>query len=68
METTQKKNVESFKITGNWDAQSKKLKSKFKQTKVVEELRERQSFEKPSVTRRNEIRKARYRQSKQKQD
>jgi hypothetical protein len=29
METTQKKNVESFKITGNWDAQSKKLKSKF---------------------------------------
>jgi hypothetical protein len=31
METTQKKNVESFKITGNWDAQSKKLKSKFPQ-------------------------------------
>jgi hypothetical protein len=31
METTKKKNVESFKITGNWDAQSKKLKSKFPQ-------------------------------------
>jgi hypothetical protein len=31
METTQKKNVESFKITGNWDAQSKKIKSKFPQ-------------------------------------
>ena len=46
----------------------KKLKSKFKQTKVVEELRNRQSFEKPSVTRRKEVLKAKYRQSKQKQD
>jgi uncharacterized protein YjbJ (UPF0337 family) len=31
METTQKKSVESFKIKGNWDAQSKKIKSKFPQ-------------------------------------
>jgi small subunit ribosomal protein S21 len=53
---------------GGLEKALKKLKSKFKQTKVVEELRERQSFEKPSVTRRNEIRKAQYRQSKQKQD
>ena len=52
---------------GGLEKALKKLKSKFKQTKVVEELRERQSFEKPSVTRRNEIRKAQYRQSKQKQ-
>ena len=53
---------------GGLEKALKKLKSKFKQTKVVEELRERQSFEKPSVTRRNESRKAQYRQSKQKQD
>jgi len=53
---------------GGLEKALKKLKLKFKQTKVVEELRERQSFEKPSVTRRNEIRKAQYRQSKQKQD
>lgn len=53
---------------GGLEKALKKLKSKFKQTKVVEELRKRQSFEKPSVTRRNEIRKAQYRQSKQKQD
>lgn len=53
---------------GGLEKALKKLKSKFKQTKVVEELRERQSFEKPSVTRRKEVLKAKYRQSKQKQD
>lgn len=31
METTQMKNVESFKISSNWVAQSKKLKTKFPQ-------------------------------------
>ena len=31
METTQMKNVESFKISSNWVAQSKKLKAKFPQ-------------------------------------
>jgi uncharacterized protein YjbJ (UPF0337 family) len=31
MDTTQKKNGETFKITGNWDSQSKKLKEKFPQ-------------------------------------
>jgi len=60
--------IEIKKEKGGLEKALKKLKFKFKQTKVVEELRERQSFEKPSVTRRNEIRKARYRQSKQKQD
>jgi small subunit ribosomal protein S21 len=53
---------------GGLEKALKKLKSKFKQTKVVEELRNRQSFEKPSVTRRKEVLKAKYRQSKQKQD
>lgn len=31
MENTQKKTSEGFKITGNWDNQSKELKGKFKQ-------------------------------------
>jgi hypothetical protein len=31
METTQKKPVEAFKITGNWEAQAKQLKSKYPQ-------------------------------------
>ena len=31
METTQRKNGETFKITGNWEAQSKQLKEKFSQ-------------------------------------
>ena len=29
MEKTKSKNIAPFKITGNWDAQSKKLKAKF---------------------------------------
>lgn len=31
METTQSKNGETFKITGNWENQSKQLKEKFTQ-------------------------------------
>jgi uncharacterized protein YjbJ (UPF0337 family) len=31
MDTTQKKNGETFKITGNWNSQSKQLKEKFPQ-------------------------------------
>ncbi len=31
METTQKKTVGSFKISGNWEGQSKKLKTKYPQ-------------------------------------
>lgn len=31
MDTTQNKTPEDFKITGNWDIQSKKLKEKFSQ-------------------------------------
>ena len=31
MDTTKNKSAETFKITGNWDAQSKELKSKFSQ-------------------------------------
>ena len=31
MENTQNKNVEAFKITGNWEDQSKQLKEKYTQ-------------------------------------
>jgi small subunit ribosomal protein S21 len=38
----------------------KKFKKKFERTGVVRELRDRQAFEKPSVTRRTEVLKAVY--------
>jgi small subunit ribosomal protein S21 len=43
------------------DKALKKFKKKFERTGVVRELRRRQSFEKPSVERRQEIIHARYR-------
>ena len=38
----------------------KKFKRKFEKTGVVKELRKRQAFEKPSVTRREELKHAIY--------
>ena len=38
----------------------KKFKRKFEKTGVVKELRNRQAFEKPSVVRRTEVKKAIY--------
>lgn len=38
----------------------KRFKRKFEKTGVVKELRHRQAFEKPSITRRTEIKKAIY--------
>lgn len=43
----------------------KKYKKKFEKTGVIKELRARQYFEKPSVTRREEILKAAYKQKMQ---
>jgi small subunit ribosomal protein S21 len=43
----------------------KKFKKKFEKTGVVKQLRERQKFTKPSVKRREEIIKARYKQGLQ---
>ena len=40
----------------------KKFKRKFEKTGVVRELRSRQFFEKPSVTRRDVVKRAAYRQ------
>jgi small subunit ribosomal protein S21 len=43
------------------DKALKKFKKKFEKTGVVRQLRARQAFEKPSITRRTEIKKAVYR-------
>ena len=40
----------------------KKYKKKFEKTKVMLQLRERKQFEKPSVTRRQEVIRASYKQ------
>ena len=46
------------------DKALKRFKKKFEKTGVLRELRSRTSFEKPSVSRRNEVLKAKYRQQK----
>lgn len=46
----------------------KKFKKKFEKTGVLKELRSRQQFTKPSVKRRHEIIKARYKQTQQDQN
>jgi len=43
----------------------KKYKKKFEKTKVMLQLRERKQFEKPSVTRRQEVIRASYKQRMQ---
>ncbi len=45
----------------------KKYKKKFEKAGILRELRNRQAYTKPSVRRRNEILKARYRQKMQNQ-
>jgi len=45
------------------DKALKKFKKKFEKTGVVRQLRSRQAFEKPSITRRTEVKKAVYRNS-----
>ena len=46
----------------------KKYKKKFEKTGVIKELRARQYFEKPSVSRREEVLKAAYRQKMQQEE
>jgi small subunit ribosomal protein S21 len=46
----------------NIDKALKKYKKKFEKAKVLLQLRERQSFTKPSIKRRGEVLKAIYRQ------
>ena len=42
------------------DRALKKFKKKFEKTGVVRQLRERQAFEKPSITRRSAVKRAVY--------
>ena len=49
----------------NIERSLKKYKKKFEKVRMVKELRARQYFEKPSVTRREEILKAAYKQKMQ---
>jgi small subunit ribosomal protein S21 len=46
----------------NIDKALKKYKKKFEKAKILVQLRERQSYTKPSVKRRNEVLKAVYKQ------
>jgi small subunit ribosomal protein S21 len=46
----------------------KKFKKKFERTGVVRELRSRQAFEKPSITRRTQVIKARYKAGLQREE
>ena len=45
------------------DKALKKFKKKFEKTGVIKQLRARQAFEKPSITRRTTVKKAIYRDS-----
>jgi small subunit ribosomal protein S21 len=47
------------------DKALKKFKKKFEKTGVLKELRRRQAFEKPSITRRQTVIKAAYKQQQQ---
>jgi len=46
----------------------KRFKKKFDKTGVIRELRRRQAFEKPSISRRTEVIKAAYKQRMQEQE
>ena len=50
------------------DKALKRFKKKFEKTGVLKELRSRTSFEKPSITRRTEIKKAAYVQNLRRQE
>lgn len=56
--------VVNVKENESIDKALKRFKKKFEKTGVLRELRSRTSYEKPSVSRRTEVIKARYRQKK----
>ncbi|NUM30922.1 MAG: 30S ribosomal protein S21 [Bacteroidetes bacterium] len=58
----------NVKENENLDKAIKKFKKKFEKTGVVRELRERQAFTKPSIRRRQQIIKASYKQSLQREE
>lgn len=54
--------VVNIKDNESIDKALKRFKKKFEKTGVLKELRSRTSYEKPSVTRRNEVLRAVYRE------
>jgi len=56
--------VVNVKENESIDKALKRFKKKFEKTGVLRELRSRQAYEKPSVSRRTEVIKAKYRQKK----
>lgn len=52
----------NVKETDSLDRALKKFKKKFEKTGALKELRERQAFTKPSVRRRHQLIKARYKE------
>ena len=60
--------VINIKENESIDKALKRFKKKFEKTGVLKELRSRTSFEKPSVSRRNEIKHAAYVQQLRKEE
>jgi small subunit ribosomal protein S21 len=60
--------IVNVKENESLDRALKKFKKKFERTGIVKELRERQAFTKPSVTKRMGLIRARYRQFRQLED
>ena len=58
----------NVKDNENLDKALNKYKKKYEKIGVMKELRSRQAFEKPSITRRMEIKKAAYRSFMQSQE
>ena len=58
----------NVKDNENLDKALKKYKKKYEKIRVMKELRSRQAFQKPSITRRMEIKKAAYRSFMQSQE
>jgi len=58
----------NVKDNENLDKALKKYKKKYEKIGIMKELRSRQAFEKPSITRRMEIKKAAYRTFMQSQE
>ncbi len=50
------------------DQALKRFKRKFQQTQIIQELRKRKEFTKPSVIRRNEVLKALYKEQKRRNE
>ena len=60
--------VINIKENESIDKALKRFKKKFEKTGILKELRARTAFEKPSVTRRNEIKHAAYVQKLRKEE